>query len=196
MYIPSHFRSNQTNHAAYLQENSFGELLSMVEGRICGSHLPFIYHEENNSLICHVAKANPQWQEIAGQEVLAIFAGAHGYISPSWYETDGVPTWNYQSVHIYGRASCFDDLDDLETTVKELSNINEANLEQPWKPEFDKKRLKGIVGIEIAISDIQAKSKLSQNRSEADKVEIVRQLNSRDNSQLAAAMSALFQGNS
>ena len=143
-----------------------------------------------------MARANPQWQKIAEQEVLAVFTGPHGYISPSWYETEGVPTWNYQSVHVYGRGSCFNDLDRLENTVKELSRINEAVFEQPWKPDFDKKRLKGIIGIEIAISDIQAKAKLSQNRSEADKLEVVKQLNARGNPQLAAAMSALFRENS
>lgn len=188
MYTPNHFlpRNNQT--LEFVKQNSFGELLSQLDGKIVGSHLPILIDQEKNALHCHVAKANPQWQQIDGQEVLVIFTGPHGYISPSWYEKAGVPTWNYQAVHVYGKARSFQDEKRLASTVKHLSEIYESEFEKPWQPDFDERMLKAIVGIEIEITDIQAKYKLSQNRSKVEQENVMEQLQLLGNTDLAKAM--------
>ena len=105
MYIPKHFNvSDKEEILAFIKGNSFGQLISLVEGKLFSSHIPFLFRGENQSLLCHVAKNNPQWENIEGQEVLITFQGPHDYVSPSWYSSPGVPTWNYQSVHIYGKT--------------------------------------------------------------------------------------------
>jgi len=188
MYIPSHFLPKLNDYSGFIEANSFGELLSQVDGKIVGSHLPFLLDQEKNVLQCHVAKANPQWQQISDQEVLAIFSGPHGYVSPSWYVNAGVPTWNYQAVHVYGKATSFDDAAKLAATVKRLSHIYESSFEKPWQAQFDDRMLKAIVGIEIEITDIQAKYKLSQNRAKEDQDNVMTQLQLLNNNALADAM--------
>ena len=192
MYVPSHFLPKDSNSFQFIQQNSFGELSSLVEGKIFSSHLPFLYQEKNNSLLCHVAKANPQWQHISEQEVLAVFHGPHGYISPSWYQNAGVPTWNYQAVHVYGQAETFHDEVRLSDLVAKLSAVYEADFDKPWQPEYDQRMLKAIVGIEIAITDVQAKHKLSQNRTAAEQETVIRQLHSLGNAPLAHAMTEVL----
>lgn len=188
MYTPKHFLPKDDQAFELIQQYSFGELISQHKGRITASHLPFLFDRENNVLQCHVAKANPQWQQISDQEVLAIFSGPHGYISPSWYEKAGVPTWNYQAVHVYGKATSFQDEDKLANTVKHLSEVYESEFPQPWQPDFDTRMLKAIVGIDIEISDVQAKYKLSQNRAKDEQLNVIKQLGQLGNTELAEAM--------
>ena len=157
MYIPSHFRVKDRELLdQFIVQNSFGLLVSTENGVPVASHLPFHY-SDNTTLLCHVAKANPQWQALEDQRVLVIFPGPHAYVSPTWYAGPGVPTWNYQAVHVYGRARCFQDEARLKQLVRTLSTLHESGSETPWNGEFDARMLKAIVGIEITLEEVQGK---------------------------------------
>jgi transcriptional regulator len=178
MYIPKHFEQPDERVLwDFIAEHSFGTLLTVVDGRPFASHLPFLSDRARRVLHCHVARANPQWQHItAASPVLAIFAGPHGYISPTWYTEPGVPTWNYAVVHARGEARSVDDRDHTRRHVEALAANFERGRAAPWTPEYDPRRLAGIVGIEIRVESLEGKFKLSQNRSAADRAGVVEQL--------------------
>lgn len=179
MYIPAHFAQRETEPLFDLIEaNAFGLLLSSAGG-MTGSHVPFLLERpgtpaggEAGRLVCHLAAANPQANSLDGAEVLCIFQGVHGYVSPNWYaKKPAVPTWNYQAVHVYGRAMVTRDPAVLHGIVDRLSKIYEGP--DGWKlsdepPGFFDGMARGIVGIEIPIAKLEGKFKLSQNRPLAD----------------------------
>jgi transcriptional regulator len=175
MYIPPHFA--ETDECAlwrFVDEHAFGTLLSVVEGRPFASHVPFSSDRVAGLLQCHVARANPQWRQIAeSSHVLAIFAGPHGYISPTWYAERNVPTWNYAVVHAHGEARGGAAAAHTRRHGEALAAKFERNLPTPWIPDYDVRRLAGIVGIEIRVSKLEGKFKLSQNRSAADRAGVV-----------------------
>ena len=169
MYIPEHFKiTDEKEVLSFLQANSFGQLISQHQEQMFATHLPFLISEDVKHLKCHLARQNSQWQDIENQDVLIILPGPHEYISPSWYKNPGVPTWNYQAIHIYGRCRVFEDEGELSEVVDELTSKHEATLSEPWSPQYKQAMLKAIVGIEIEITDIQCKYKLSQNRPADD----------------------------
>src|SRR5438445_13331101 len=109
MYIPAHFlESDLPTLHEFIERNSFGLLVSQCDGSPFASHLPFLLERSSGSrgtLVGHMARANPQWEQASGQRVLAVFSGPHAYISPTWYEADAVvPTWNYAAVHVTGHV--------------------------------------------------------------------------------------------
>ncbi len=188
MFIPKHFQvDNEQEIDRFIEQTSFGILVSLLEGKPIATHLP-IHRASRDHLQAHLAKANPQWQELDGQRVLLILAGPHDYISPTWYESPGVPTWNYQAVHIYGSASCFTDADKLRELVLTLSNTFEASRDNPWPGEFDARMLNAIVGIDLRVDEIQCKYKLSQNRPVEDQRNVSDALERAGNNALATAM--------
>lgn len=188
MYIPKHFNvTDKEEIFAFIKANSFGQIISLVEAKLFSSHIPFLFSEENQSLLCHVAKNNPQWKYIEGQEVLVTFQGPHDYVSPSQYSSPGVPTWNYQSVHIYGKPKIITDNEKLSSIINELTRIYESSFEKPWKPEYKESMLNAIIGIEINITDIQCKYKLSQNRPENDRLQVIEEHKKRGSIQLSQA---------
>jgi len=189
MYIPRHFEVTDPDEMfAFVEANAFGQLVSQVDGRLFASHLPFLVTQDRSALICHLAKQNPQHLELDGREALVMLQGAHDYISPSWYSGSGVPTWNYQAVHIYGRCRVFHNADRLRYVVESLAKIHEAALDPPWRPEYAAAMLSAIVGVEIAITDVQCKYKLSQNRPAQDRAQVVEKLKSLGSNKLAQAM--------
>jgi transcriptional regulator len=189
MYIPTHFEINDKNKIlAFIRRNAFGQITSIVQQKLFASHAPFLINEDSTVLLGHLAKANPQWRSIEDQEVLVTFQGAHGYISPSWYKSPGVPTWNYQAVHIYGRCKVSQDPDHLKETIDTLTKTYESKSQAPWVIEYDTSKLHGIVGLKIDITKIECKYKLSQNRSEVDRIEVITQLEANGSIELAAAM--------
>lgn len=189
MYIPKPFGiSDRPEVVSFIQNNAFGELVSSVAGRLFASHLPFLFDERENCLYAHLAKPNPQSRELAGQEALVIFQGPHGYVSPSWYLSSGVPTWNYQVVHIYGQCRVFDEPVKLKWVIDTLSEKYESGYEKPWQPDYEESLLKGILGLEIRIDEIQCKYKLSQNRSAKDRVRVIEKLKEFGSNKLAQAM--------
>ena len=162
MYIPAAFaESDLARLHDLIQQHSFGLLVSQHEGRPFASHLPILLDRKagpSGTLIGHMARANPQWQSAAGQEVLAVFSGPHAYISPTWYEADHVvPTWNYVAVHAHGTLSFRSDAAWLLENVRALTEKEEAANQTTWHvddapPEFVQNMMKAIVGVELTIS--------------------------------------------
>lgn len=189
MYIPKHFEVTKTDEIfSFINANAFGQLISTVNGQLFSSHIPFLVSEDKTSLICHIAKQNPQWESIENQEALITFQGPHDYISPSWYSSPGVPTWNYQTVHVYGKPKLITESDKIRRIIETLTNIYESSNEQPWIPEYKGTLVNVIIGIEIEITNIQCKYKLSQNRSISDQQQVVKELNKKGSIELAKAM--------
>ena len=189
MYVPKHFEISDADEIfEFVDANAFGQLISRQDGEIVASHLPFLVAADRQQLHCHLARQNPQWQQLEDQRVLITFQGAHDYISPSWYKTAGVPTWNYQAVHIYGRCRVFEEAGPLAELVDALSQRYESAFETPWQPQYREAMLKAIIGVEIAIDEIQCKYKLSQNRPTADQQGVVDQLDQLGSKSLASVM--------
>lgn len=189
MYVPEHFDVKQFDTMlAFVRTHAFGQLISSVDHRLFSSHIPFLVSDDNRSLITHVARVNPQWETIDRQEVLVTFQGPHDYISPSWYESPGVPTWNYQAVHVYGRANTITDPQKLARIVNKLTEKFEASRVDPWSAEYREALLQAIVGVQVEITEIQGKYKLSQNRSETDRQRVIEALKNSGSVELATAM--------
>ena len=173
MYTPSHFQidDRDTLHAFMLQ-HSFATIVSH-DGQIPqATHLPFLLNPTqglHGTLLSHMARANPQWQHFTRAEVLVIFTGPHAYISPAWYVTQpAVPTWNYTAVHAYGIPRIVTQHDRFAQMLHDLVEFYEAERHNRWHgtlpAEFRDGLMKGIVGIEIEITRLEGKFKLSQNR--------------------------------
>jgi transcriptional regulator len=179
MYVPKHFEPHDERLLwSLIDEHSFGTLLTVVDGEPFASHVPFLVDRAAGLLHCHVARANPQWQHVTSSpRVLAIFGGPHGYVSPTWYaERGGVPTWNYAVVHAHGEAVCIDDPEHKRKHVEALAAKHERGRAAPWVPDYDVRRLAGIVGVDIRVAKLEGKLKLSQNRSAADRAGVIAQL--------------------
>ena len=191
LYTPEHFSvADRSRIVQFIHDYSFGQLISEIESRPFVTHLPFLLNAEANLLQGHIARANPHWQNLDNRQVLVVFMGPHGYVSPSWYQEPGVPTWNYQAVHVYGKVRCISNPGQLSELVQRLTDHHESRLAEPWRAEFESSRLRGIMGIEIAIEDIHGKFKLSQNRSDQERLDVAGQLHKLGNSSLAEAMLA------
>lgn len=195
MYVPKHFREDDAEKlAAFIDEHAFGVLVTVVEGRPFASHLPFLYERQTNILLGHVARANPQWRHFSnGADVMVLFQGPHGYISPSWYLAPGVPTWNYAVAHVYGSAQALDDPSRIKAIVERLTEKYERDNQPPWVPAYDQGLLQAIVGIEIRIREVQGKFKLGQNRSAADRTAVVARLEA-TGSECDSALAGLMKG--
>lgn len=179
MYIPASFREDRFDVlAGIIREHSFATLVSSASGTLTASHLPLFLDTSGGTpgrLLGHMARANPQWRAFdVGPEVLAIFQGPHSYISPSWYKTHpSVPTWNYATVHVYGRPRVIDKGPELRAMLGTLVTTYEAGFEQPWDMEslpedYLATMMKAIVGFEVPITRLEGKLKLSQNRPTAE----------------------------
>jgi transcriptional regulator len=170
MYIPKHFEvTDKDTIFKFIEENAFGQLISQVDGKLFSTHLPWLLSDDKTQLFTHMAIQNPQHLELTDQDVLITFEGPHHYISPTWLNSAGVPTWNYQAVHLYGRATVINDKDKLEHVLQRQTMKYEATRSNPWQPDYKQSLLNVIVAIEVTIDDIQCKYKLSQNRSTQDK---------------------------
>lgn len=175
MYTPRHFKQTDSQRLDdFIRENAFGILITEDAGRSEASHIPFLLDAERRELRGHLAAANPQTERLAkASEVLVIFQGSHGYISPTWYETDDVPTWNYTTAHVYGRPEIITDEVDLRDMLDSLTNVHESRFAQPWQPVYGDDQLRAITGFRIHITEVQGKFKLSQNRSAADRANVI-----------------------
>ena len=159
---------------AFMRQHSFATIITHDAGASHATHMPVLFREREGfpgTLVSHLARANPQWQHFEnGEEVLVIFTGPHAYVSPAWYlTTPAVPTWNYTAVHVYGRPRLITDHDQFATLLHELVEFNEADRPDRWNGEmpndFRDNLMKAIVGVEIEITRIDGKFKLSQNRA-------------------------------
>jgi len=189
MYVPKHFSVTETEEIfSFLDANAFGQLISIADHRPTASHLPFLVSPDRGYLHCHLARQNSHWQALDDQQVLVTFQGPHDYISPGWYQTPGVPTWNYQALHIYGRCRVFEEPEAIANLVEALSRRYESGFDKPWKPEYRDAMLKAIIGVEIEIEELQCKYKLSQNRPAQDHQAVIDKLDELGSESLAQAM--------
>ena len=188
VYLPPAFtESREEVLFAHIERHDFGLLVTHGAAGLIASQIPFLAERRDGGLYlqAHIARANPQVDDFDGGEALAIFPGPNAYISPGWYEAGpAVPTWNYASVHAYGAPRRIDDPAWLRDLVRRLSERHEAREPAPWSMEglpeaYVQSMLKGIVGIEIAVSRVEGKFKLSQNRPAADRPRIITALERR-----------------
>jgi len=186
VYIPDHFRPTDDEVGELLANLDAVELVTATDEGLLATFLPLIHEPpgaspeagEHGRLLGHVARNNRQWTVPPIDEALVIARGPEAYISPAWYATKRehgrvVPTWNYITAHIHGRLVVHDDPAWVERNVRALVARHESRRAKPWSvddapPEFISGQLRAIVGIEVVISRIEAKLKLSQNRSKAD----------------------------
>lgn len=185
MYIPNYFKvDNIEEISKFVQNNSFGTVVTTEKGKPIATHLPMqlIRKGDDYFITGHLSYGNPQWKTFdTSDEVLVMFQGPHAYISSSWYEGENVPTWNYQSVHVYGEVSILDK-EELKEDLTMLLQKYEKHREDPvlWDKlshSLLEKQLNGIVGFKIKIQEIQAAYKLSQNRNKKDYFNIIDKLN-------------------
>jgi transcriptional regulator len=204
MYQPPHFREDRLEvQHALIRMHPLGLLVSAGKGGLMANPVPFLLlpdASEHGTLHCHVSRANPHWRELgAVEECLVVFQGPQQYIAPSWYETKRetgkvVPTWNYATVHAWGKPHVIEDTEWLRRNVEGLTRSHEGARPAPWAvddapPEYVAAQLRGIVGIEIPIARIEGKWKVSQNRPEADRAGVVAGL--RKHGEASAPMASL-----
>jgi transcriptional regulator len=186
MHIPSTFKEDDpTKLLKIMQENAFATIITNdSDGLPIATSLPFLIKQKNDQFIlqAHFAKANPQWEHLEkNKQVLVIFNGPHCYISPTWYKTQGVPTWNYVTVHAYGSATLFDSKK-TATLIETLSDKYEATIATPWKAHnsgiknYAENLLDHIIGFEITVQKLQGKVKISQNKTDDDLKSVVKAL--------------------
>jgi transcriptional regulator len=203
MYLPPLFAEHRTEELHRLvRAHPLGILVTQGPHGLDANHLPFLIDAEPappGRLLAHVARANPLWQELRdGAQVLVIFRGAQGYISPNGYpgkaETHRhVPTWNYEAVHAHGWLRVHDDTKFVRGVVARLTREHEASEPVPWKmgdapADYLDERLRQIVGIEVEVTRLEGKRKLSQNREPRDVDGVVQALEARGRHELAQAM--------
>ena len=183
VYLPPVFTEARPEIlVAHIEEHNFGLLISHGTEGLVASHIPFVVERygEQLRLLGHLARQNPQVEDRGrGGEVLTIFSGPHAYISPRWYvEGPAVPTWNYVDVHAYGPVRLVEEGAWLRRLLGRLSDQHEAGSPAAWRmqdlPEtYLAGMLKGIIGFEIAVTRLEGKYKLSQNRPAGDRSPII-----------------------
>jgi len=184
MYIPPAFAmTDPVKIAEVISSHSFGMLVSRDGDSLFASHLPFLYQPGSGvhgRLTSHMAKANRHWELFnESEEALIIFNGPHAYISPNWYTTEvAVPTWNYVTVHVYGKARLLKSEAELDAILEETVTKHEAKMPSPWSTEriprgLTTKLHQAIVGFEIEITRVEGKFKLGQNRSKEDRAKML-----------------------
>jgi transcriptional regulator len=203
MYNPAHFAiTDPATLHRIIRTHPLGMLVTSQGGGLDANHIPFEFDPgvgPHGQLIGHVARANPVWQQCqGGAPVMVVFRGAEAYVSPNWYPSKHethrlVPTWNYEVVHVHGRVTIRDDEAFVRGVVARLTRRHEASEPKPWRmgdsaPEFIDGMLKAIVGIEIAIEQLEGKAKLSQNREARDRLGAAATLLERGSTELGESM--------
>jgi transcriptional regulator len=209
MYNPSTFREDRVEVMHELiRAHPLALLVTHGGGGLAASPIPFlVYPDEgaNGTLRAHVARANPHWKELsAADEALVVFQGAAGYVTPSWYASKAtthkvVPTWNYATVHAWGRPVVVDDAGWLARQLADLTRCQEQRRPRPWAvvdapADFIAAQMKAIVGIEIPIARLEGKWKMSQNRDDADRAGVVAGLRAGDDPHRNLAVADLVEG--
>ena len=206
MYTPEHFEENdpQILHDL-IREFSFALLVTAQNGTPVGTHLPMLVEAKgvNGILFGHVARANNHWRQFdGGTEAMAVFQGPHSYISPNWYANEGlVPTWNYASIHAYGRPQAIEDPGETTDILWRLVEANETDATGNWSmsrlPSHEvKKQIKGIVAFRMPIDRLEGKFKMGQNRPPEDVMAAAKGLRAADHGDaemVAAEMEARAQ---
>ncbi|HVN11370.1 MAG TPA: FMN-binding negative transcriptional regulator [Kineosporiaceae bacterium] len=181
MYVPAHFAMDDAAVRDLLEHHGAADLITATSAGLVATTLPFVYAPaagERGALLGHVARTNDQWRADLVGEALVIVRGPDAYVSPSWYASKlehgrVVPTWNYLTAHVYGRLVVHDDPSWVDGLVRRLTAKHEAGTARPWAVDdapaaFVTGQLRAIVGVEVRITRIEAKAKMSQNRPETD----------------------------
>lgn len=186
MYRPKAFQEDNIDKlVSFMQANSFATLVSILDGVPVASHIPLvaIAKDDTIKLVGHLAKQNPQWQAFTAAESLAIFTGAHAYISPSSYEKhESVPTWNYIAVHAYGTPQPIvfnEEPETMDRMINEMVDTYEAEYKSHWQglsQSYREGMMQGIVGFEMIVTRLEGKYKLSQNKSKTDQQNVANKL--------------------
>jgi transcriptional regulator len=203
MYVPTHFAADPQTVRDLLLNQGASDLVTATSDGLVATLLPFVYDPSvgaHGTLLGHLARNNDQWRLPALGQALVIVRGPDAYVSPSWYATKAehgrvVPTWNYVTAHVYGDLVVHDDPAWVESLVRRLTDRHEAREPRPWSvddapSEYVAGQLRAIVGVEVVISRIEAKVKLSQNRSAADMDGVVAGLVARGKDVAAAVVRA------
>ena len=203
MYIPRHFEVTDTAWChALMRAQSFATMITADDaGAPFATHLPMLVDDTRGprgTLRGHVARANPHWRYLgAGRPTLVVFAGAHAYVSPSWYATHpSVPTWNYVAVHASGRPVVVEEPTRVKALLDRLVKTYEDGRAEPWRfdalpTDYVDGMIRGIVAFELPIDRLEGKAKLSQNRGAEDRAGAIRGLEATADP-LAAATAALM----
>ena len=201
MYEVAAFRETRVEVMhALIHAHPLAALVLQSRDGLAANHIPLLIDPQptpNGTLLGHVARGNPLWLE-AGAEVLAIFQGPQGYVTPAWYPSKQehgkvVPTWNYAMVHAHGTLVVHDDAQWLHAFVTRLTDSQESLRAQPWAvsdapADYIATMVKGIVGIEIPIRTFEGKWKMSQNRLPQDKAGVIAGLEAAGNNASAAML--------
>jgi transcriptional regulator len=203
MYVPAHFAADDGAVSELLANHGAADLITVTPHGLLATLLPFVYDPQagdHGALLGHVARNNEQWRQPVLGEALVIVRGPDAYVTPSWYATKAehgrvVPTWNYVTAHVYGRLVVHDDPAWLDSLVRRLTDRHEATNPRRWTvddapPTFIAGQLRAIVGVELVISRVEAKLKLSQNRSRADIDGVIAGLEDRGDAASAEAVRA------
>ena len=203
MYIPAHFAETRPEELTrIIRAHPLGMLVTSDSAGLDADHIPFEYDAgtgKHGVLSAHVARANPLWRRCpTGTQVMVVFRGAEAYVSPSWYPSKHethrqVPTWNYEVVHAHGTLTVHDDERFVRGVVGRLTRRHESAEPRPWKmsdsaPDYLDGMLRNIVGIEITISSLVGKVKLSQNREPHDRLGAADRLQARGHDEMAQVM--------
>ena len=184
MYTPSDFKIKDPEVIrSFIRAHSFGILFSRdVDGHFHDTHLPLLASDDLTSITGHIARANPQWKSWeADSEVKIVFRGPHAYVSPSCYQSEfNVPTWNYSAVSVTGTVRTVSDRVEQTKVMRELVDFHETSRPNPWElDESDSRFMKlydALVFFSVEIREIEAKFKLNQNKSEADRESVIKSL--------------------
>ena len=201
MYIPEVNRQEDLSATlAFMRANPFAVLVSNVEGVPFATHLPLLVDEAGGRVIVrgHMARANPHWKSMKeDEESLVIFHGPHAYISPSLYELrESVPTWNYAAIHVYGEPTLFSDEAGLKETLHSMINTFEPSYMTQWSElgeQYQSRMMKHIVGFEIKAKRLEAKFKLSQNRTRGEQARVIQSLNQSEDSNISGVAELMQQ---
>lgn len=194
MYIPSAFaETDAAKLFDFIEANSFGLLVSHLDGQFFATHLPLLLDRDGKprgNVLGHMARANPQWRELSGQDVMVVFNGPHVYISPTWYESENVvPTWNYVAAHVYGKCELVDD-QETAAIVERYVSFYERSMPRPWtidtRQPFFEKLVRMVVGFRVEIARVEGKFKLNQNHPVERREKVVRHLSAQDNADAQA----------
>ncbi len=203
MYVPRHFAVDDATTAELLASAGAAHLVTATADGLVATRLPYVWAPEvggHGALQAHVARTNDQWRRPPIGEAMAIVHGPDAYVTPSWYPTKAehgrvVPTWNYVTAHVYGRLVVHDDEGWLAAHVHALTERFEAGRAEPWAvddapPAFVAGQLRAVVGLELVVTRVEAKEKLSQNRSAADRAGVAAGFDSAGDAQMADAVRA------
>ncbi|MBA4866095.1 FMN-binding negative transcriptional regulator [Streptomyces sp. PSKA54] len=204
MYVPEHFMPGEAAVRELLSNHGASDLITMTPQGLQATLLPFEFDPdtgEHGALIGHMARGNDQWRQSVQGEAMVIVRGAEAYVTPSWYATKEehhrvVPTWNYMIAHVYGQLVVHDDPAWIEAQIRRLTDRHETGYAEPWSVDqapakFIERQLRAVVGVEVVISRIEAKFKLSQNQPQENIEGVIAGLEARgqgDDSAVAAAV--------